>query len=344
MSRREQLVSAYVCRAIADCSAERIISVDRLVPGENNAVYKVAYSDREGHVHRVLVRLGPRDAAGRLRAEREALVLKKVGGVAGPRLYDFSAEEPGFGRPVMCLEFLRGAQPDLSEVGPEDFARLGRLVQWLHAQPVDDLGDWALADTGLSSYVQERWRDHLASRLDAIRDPLPASLQERLTAAVAAAAGALNGLEDLSAGVGEQLVLLHGDISSANLLWAPEPVLIDWEYARLGDPADEVAYLFTQNALLEYQQDAFWRGYTECLTDDRARSIIQRVRCWEPITLLGSVLWWLSAWSRTEAAGGTGHSDPCLTREPDYYLEHAEARLDRFEPGSDEGKLGAGSA
>jgi aminoglycoside phosphotransferase (APT) family kinase protein len=246
VSNPEPLVSAYVCRAIVDCLAERIVSVDELEPGENNAVYKVAYRNREGDVNQVLVRLGPQDEAGRIRAEREAVVLEKVGGVAGPRLYGFSAEEPAFGRPVMCLEFLQGDQPDLSEVGPANFERLGRLVRWLHAQPVDDLEDWAPEDIGLSDYVSERWRDHFASRLGAIRDPLPSPVQERLTAAVGVAAAAVEGLEDLSSGAGDQLVLLHADISGANLLRVPEPVLIDWEYARLGDPADEIAYLFTR--------------------------------------------------------------------------------------------------
>lgn len=330
MTDPKRVVCAYVCRVIAECSADRIISVDRLVPGENNAVYKVAYGDPQGDVSQVLVKLGPRDAAGRLRAEREARVLEKVGGVAGPRLYDFSAEVPGFDRPVMCLEFLRGVQPHLAEIGPENLERLGRLVQWLHAQPVDDLRDWAPSEIGLSAYVQERWRDHLASRLGAIRDPLPSRLQERLKAAVALAAGAVEELESLSSVGGDGLVLLHADISGANLLWVPEPVLIDWEYARLGDPADEVAYLFTQNALLEPQRDAFWRGYSEALTDDQLRNIAQRVRHWEPITLLGSILWWLDAWSRTEAASVTGHDEPGLAREPGYYLEQAVARLDRF--------------
>jgi aminoglycoside phosphotransferase (APT) family kinase protein len=309
---------------------DRITSVDRLGPGENNAVYKVAYRNREGGVNQFLVRLGPRGAEGRLRAAREAVVLAKVGGVAGPRLYDFSADDPGLGRPVMCLEFLRGEQPDLCEVGPEDFERLGRLVRWLHTQSVGDLGDWTSADAGLLVYVQERWRDHLASRLDAIRDPLPAPLQERLTAAVAAVAAAVEELERLSLPVDDGLVLLHGDISSANLLWVPEPVLVDWEYARLGDPADELAYLFTQNALDESQRDAFWRAYSQGLADDQVRGIARRVRYWEPITLFGSVLWWLDAWSRTEAASVRGQKESALAREPDYYLEQAVARLDRL--------------
>ena len=304
--------------------------MDRLVPGENNAVYKVAYRNREGNPNEVLVRLGPQGAAGRLRAEREAVVLQKVGGVAGPRLYDFVADDPSFGRPVMCLEFLQGDQLDLFQVGPEDLERLGRLVQWLHAQPVDDLEGWAPADGSLSAYVQARWRDHLASRLAAIRDPLPFPLQERLTAAVAVVAGAVEGLERLSSPVGDQLVLLHADISGANLFWVPGPVLIDWEYARLGDPADEVAYLFTQSALDESQQAAFWRGYSQGLPDDQVRSIARRVRYWKPITLVGSVLWWLDAWSRTEAASSSGQDQRIRAREPDYYLEQAVARLDRL--------------
>jgi hypothetical protein len=69
---QETSVSAYMCRAVADRSMDRITSVDRLGPGENNAVYKVAYRNREGGVNQVLVRLGPRGAEGvcGLRARR----------------------------------------------------------------------------------------------------------------------------------------------------------------------------------------------------------------------------------------------------------------------------------
>lgn len=330
MADQEPVVRAFVCHAIAECSTDRLISVDRLLSGQNNDIYKVAYRDRHAGVNEVLVRLGPRDAAARLRAQREARVLEKVGGSAGPRLYSFSPGVPGFDRPVMCLEFLRGKQPDLAEVGPADLERLGRLVRWLHTQPVDDLRDWARSGTGLSGYVRERWRDHLESRLGAIRDPLPTDLQERLKAAVAVAAGAVEELEDLGSIADDRPVLLHADISGANVLWVPEPMLIDWEYARLGDPADEIAYLFTQNALSESQRDAFWRDYSEGLADARARSIAHRIRLWEPITLVGSVLWWLEAWSRADRAGVTGQTDGSPARVPGYYLEQAIARLDRF--------------
>lgn len=37
-------------------------------------------------------------------------------------------------------------------------------------------------------------------------------------------------------------------------------MLIDWEYTRLGDPADEIAYLFDQNGLDPSRREAFWRN------------------------------------------------------------------------------------
>jgi len=300
------------------------------VPGENNATYKVTYRDGQGEENHVVVRVGSRGTAARLRGEREARVLRRVGGVAGPKLYDFRAEAAGLDGPVMCLEFLEGHQADLSEVGLGELESLGRLVQWLHAQPAEDFADWTASGMGLAAYVQERWQDHVAARLGAIRDPLPALLQRRLKAAVAVSAGAVENLKRLSSvATDDRLVLLHADISGANLLWVPGPVLIDWEYARLGDPADEVAYVFTQNALTDLQQDAFWRGYSESVAPTKLSDVIERVRYWKPITLLGSILWWLDAWSRAEAANQSGQV-ASLPRGPDYYLDQASARLARF--------------
>jgi hypothetical protein len=46
--------------------------------------------------------------------------------------------------------------------------------------------------------------------------------------------------------------------------------------------------------------------------------MIDRVRCWEPMTLLGSVLWWLDAWSRADEMATAGGIDPSLLRPADY--------------------------
>lgn len=332
MTDRSRAVLEYVCSVIAGCRSEDITAVDRIAGGENHAVYSVSYQDPEGRLNEVVVRLGSGDPAELFRADREARVLSTVGGIAGPKLYDFSVGVPGLEGSAMCLQFIRGQQLDLSEVGPGDHQRLGGLVWWLHDQPVEDLQDWTPGHMGLFSYVEERWEEHLASRLSAVRDPLPGPLQRRLRRAVGLTSDAAEELKGLVQGDhSERLVLLHADISGANLLWAPNPVLIDWEYARLGDPADEIAYLFTQNNLRTNQQESFWRGYSTNMDPTQLNRIAERVRLWGPITILGSILWWLDAWSRKERTGAQPLSEPSLPRSADYYLNQAMLRLDRFD-------------
>jgi thiamine kinase-like enzyme len=127
-------------------------------------------------------------------------------------------------------------------------------------------------------------------------------------------------------------VLLHGDPGAGNIIWTPQPVLIDWEYARLGDPADEIAYIFGQHGLAASQREAFWRGY-RTRPDPRRHleHVVDRVRSWEPLTLLGSALWWLERWSRRADADATGDVDPSAAKAPTYYLDHATRRLNRLE-------------
>ena len=116
------------------------------------------------------------------------------------------------------------------------------------------------------------------------------------------------------------------------MLWNPSPYLIDWEYARLGDPADEIAYTFDQNALTASQREAFWAGYARGLGDQSQPSdVIERVRWWEPVTLLGSTLWWVQRWVRRSEVESGGHQDAGVPRELAYYLDHVTRRIDRLE-------------
>jgi thiamine kinase-like enzyme len=134
-----------------------------------------------------------------------------------------------------------------------------------------------------------------------------------------------------SFGTEDRLVLLHGDIGSGTILWSEQPVLIDWEYARLGDPADEVAYIFGQHGLAAAQREAFWYGYRGATKHLSLEHVVERVRWWEPVTLLGSVLWWLERWSRRADADAAGHLDPSAAKPQNYYLNHALRRLERFD-------------
>ena len=118
-------------------------------------------------------------------------------------------------------------------------------------------------DLTLAGYLDARIA-RIDERLLWVRDPLPVDVQRRLRRARSMLDKSRMSARNSDAfEKGERLVLLHGDVAGGNLLWSPMPVLIDWEYARMGDAADEVAYIFNQNELSVADRLAFWRGYLQ---------------------------------------------------------------------------------
>lgn len=83
---------------------------------------------------------------------------------------------------------------------------------------------------------------------------------------------------------------LHGDLTLGNMIWTGESVtLIDWEYARDGDPAEELAYLFTEQPVSEMMIAAFHEEYVAAGGDPGATS---RAAWYAPLVALDSALWW----------------------------------------------------
>jgi thiamine kinase-like enzyme len=108
-------------------------------------------------------------------------------------------------------------------------------------------------------------------------------------------------------------------------------VLIDWEYARLGDAADELAYLFTESSLDASCRHALLRGYRGVIGEERCRAVAARIEAWEPLTLLGSAMWWFERYQWRTDADQAGRADPSVPRPAEHYLQNATKRLDRFE-------------
>jgi aminoglycoside phosphotransferase (APT) family kinase protein len=307
--------------------------VQRFEFGERHAVYKVSYLLPAGGVNNLVVRISSsRDDRDRARAEREAKVLQKVQGFAAPLLYDFSCKNRWFDTPSMCMQFVPGEQRELVSATSRDIEHLGSVIGRVHALPADDLGEWFPDSTNNETYVDRRL-ESIFSKLQSVRDPLPVLLQRRMKRALRQVNERLETARSVeSFEANEGLVLLHGDVAAGNIIWAPEPVLIDWEYARLGDPSDEVAYVFSQNILTTAQRKAFWRGYRRCMDPRRhLKHLVDRVGWWEPMTLLGSVLWWVDMWSRRADADTVGEVDPSVPRTQSYYLDQAIRRLNRFD-------------
>ena len=228
------------------------------------------------------------------------------------------------------MEFIDGDQRALASASLDDVERLGQATASVHNLPVDNVADFFPGPNRLAAYAQERLELN-AGYLPRLRDPLPADVRSRLDRAFSQVAAAAEWAARAGMFTAEEpLALLHGDAADGNIFWSKQPVLIDWEYARLGDPADEVAYIFGQHALNGAQRSAFWRGYRRTSHARHLDQVVERAKWWEPVLLLGSSLWWLERWSRRVDADAAGEIDPAAPKPPEYYLEHASRRLDRL--------------
>jgi aminoglycoside phosphotransferase (APT) family kinase protein len=324
-------VGAYAS-AVVRCPPGSVTAVSRFEDGDRHAVHKVSYLSADGALEDVVVRVSfGGDRADGAQAEREACVLRSVGGRAAPRLYDFRCTSPWFDTPSMCMEFLPGSAQELGSAAPEDLERLGRVVAALHAHPVDTLAATLAEADDIASYAENRLTSILAG-LAWVRAPLPAWTRDRLEGAAGALKTRWEVWRDAECfSTRQTLALLHGDIGPGNVLWSPDPALIDWEYTRLGDPADEIAYLFDQNGLAAPQRQAFWRGYRagNC-SQVHLAPVVDRVEWWERLTLFGSTLWWVERWVRRAEADAAGAPDPNVPRGQAYYVEQVTRRLDRL--------------
>jgi aminoglycoside phosphotransferase (APT) family kinase protein len=315
-------------------SADQVERVARFAGGNRHAVYRVSYRSDRGERGDAVVRVArSADARECAQGQREAAVLAVVGGVVAPLLFDFRCSSKWFDTPAMCIDFADGREHDIADASADEMVQLGTLVAWLHDRPTAALADALGGRTSLRAYAAERW-DTIHATLEWAREPLPRSLQSQLAAAAQRLATTFEAAQTSEAfdARHDSVVLMHGDLGPGNVMWAERPVLIDWEYTRLGDRADEIAYLFDQNGLGEMQREAFWAGYRGGAHPDvPIEAATERVAWWEPVSLLGSTLWWVERWVRRTESNERGRIDPELQRDAGYYLEQVIRRLGRLE-------------
>lgn len=92
---------------------------------------------------------------------------------------------------------------------------------------------------------------------------------------------------------------LHGDLSRGNILWQDDvPAFIDWEYSRVGDPAEDLAYLLTEQDVDVDAAASLQQAYLEA---GGAPDVMLRVPTYTLFTAVDSVLWW-SDYARTHHA------------------------------------------
>lgn len=208
---------------------------------------------------------------------REAAGLRRVAGQdIAPRLI-------AAGRGVVVTELLAGAGRALDTVRSSDARMLGATLRRLHdsrRSATGGLAHWPSRARSLTSYRRRRASDALAA----------AGHDRRLAERIVAELPALD-----AAPARQPFRLLHGDLVGDNVLWTPAPRLVDFEFWRMGDPAEDLAYLLEVNALPPPVVTAVLDGYANT-------RVTGRVGAWRALCALDAGLWYRDASQPERAA------------------------------------------
>jgi aminoglycoside phosphotransferase (APT) family kinase protein len=207
------------------------------------------------------------------------------------------AEEPGTPVPVshepgvLFSTRLPGAPRALAGLSPTDAGRLGALVRRIH-------GTRTAGEGGLP------WWESPATTLDGYRRRRAADASRALagTPDVVLPARALLASSPADEGVAEPFRMLHGDLVEANVVWGPEgPGLVDWEFWRMGDPAEDLAYLVELNDLGDPVRAAVLEGYGDA-------AVAARVEGWRVFVAADAAGWYLGEGMRGDAEPLLAHA------------------------------------
>lgn len=178
-------------------------------------------------------------------------------------------------RGVLATEWIDGAPRRLAGVDEGEARALGRLLRVVHGRRTSVSGGtaaWRSRARDLAGYARRRTADALGGARTA---------GER---ALVARAGRL---AEQAAPAGAGFAFLHGDLVEANVVWGPRgPVLVDWEFWRMGDPAEDLAYLEGLNDLTPAVWGAVRAGYRV------GAALGRRIDAWRPLVMLDAAGWY----------------------------------------------------
>jgi aminoglycoside phosphotransferase (APT) family kinase protein len=211
---------------------------------------------------------------------REAAALALVAGASwAPAVL---SREPG----LLVSGRMPGAPRPLAAIVAGEARALGAVLREVHETrraPEGGLWWWAAPAATLAAYRAARVEDAEGALTDTGHEGL---------AARAAAAGAPADPEEGP----EPFRLLHGDLVEANVVWdGSTPALVDWEFCRMGDPAEDLAYLVEVNAIPPDLVAALLGGYGPPAMD-------RRVDAWRGFAAADAGAWYLAEGMEDEAA------------------------------------------
>jgi thiamine kinase-like enzyme len=187
---------------------------------------------------------------------------------------------------MLVHEHMPGQPASLAGVPEDARERLGECLAWVHGHHRDAYTIWPSIDR----------RD--GTRADLYHDRLE-TLRRYTSAQEPDASALIDWLAriDLPASAGwreRDFALCHGDLSIGNILWEDGvPSLIDWEFARDGDPAEDIAYLVAEQRLPPELVSEIADAYVGAGGDPWA---LARFPAWLPLVALDAALWWADYW------------------------------------------------
>lgn len=191
----------------------------------------------------------------------------------------------GAGPGWMVATRMPGAPRAIAAAGASEAWRLGAVLRELH--DVRRAGEggvwwWERPARDLAAYRRGRVED--AER--ALAGGPDAGLARRAAALAPAAA------EDEGPA---PFRMLHGDLVDANVVWGADgPALVDWEFSRMGDPAEDLAYLVEVNGLPDPVAGALLEGYA-------LPGMAARVEGWRALAAADAGAWYRAEGMHQEA-------------------------------------------
>ena len=214
-------------------------------------------------------------------AREEAALALVAGASWAPALV---AREPG----LLVSSRMPGAPRPLAALHAGEAGALGAVLRAVHDTRRAGEGGlwwWAVPATTLAGYRAARVED------------AEAALAGTAHAGLAARTAATSSEPDEGA---DPFRLLHGDLVQANIVWnGSAPALVDWEFCRMGDPAEDLAYLVEVNAVPADLVAALLRGYGPPAID-------RRVDAWRGLAAADAAGWYLAEEMEAEAAPASG--------------------------------------
>lgn len=200
-------------------------------------------------------------------AAREAAALARVAG------RDLAPELVAHGDGVVVTGLIDGEVLPLASVTERRARALGDALARLHGVERHAAGNY------------DGWREPTRS-LDEYRARRAAEIRAAAAGQLARALGRASGPAPHESPEEAPFTLVHGDVWGGNVVWQGErPTLVDWEFQRCADPAEDLAYAVAMDDLPDPLVVALLEGYGR-------PGLLPVVRWWRPLLAAECATWY----------------------------------------------------